>query len=227
VFRVVCSLLALIVALSVGVLNYRSTFIDLLATPLIVRDDPKDADVIVVLLGGDRNERIENAATLYEKKSASRIIFCDGFLVSGWKEWWYRNRGWINTRDEMVSALTSLGIPNNAITVVSCGSIHDTASEVSALSQRLDREGVRSVVLSTSDIHSRRAKWIWQHRAAHQQIYSTPSTTLLFTDKKSYRRIIRALAYEYVAFVKEWLIQAQSDILKRFAKPPSPPTPRP
>jgi uncharacterized SAM-binding protein YcdF (DUF218 family) len=227
VFRVVWSLLAFIVALSVGVLNYRSTFIDLLATPLIVRDDPKDADAIVVLLGGDRNERIENAATLFEKKSASRIIFCDGFLVSGWKEWWYRNRGWINTKDEMVSLLTSRGVPNNAITVVSCGLIHDTASEVSALSQRLDREGVRSIVLTTSDIHSRRAKWIWQHRAAHQHVYSTPSTTLLFTEKKSYRRIVRALAYEYFALVKEWLIQAQSDILKGSTTPPFQQTPRP
>ncbi len=226
-FRVVWSLLAFIVALSVGVLNYRSTFIDLLATPLIVRDDPKDADAIVVLLGGDRNERIENAATLFEKKSASRIIFCDGFLVSGWKEWWYRNRGWINTKDEMVSLLTSRGVPNNAITVVSCGLIHDTASEVSALSQRLDREGVRSIVLTTSDIHSRRAKWIWQHRAAHQHVYSTPSTTLLFTEKKSYRRIVRALAYEYFALVKEWLIQAQSDILKGSTTPPFQQTPRP
>lgn len=180
---------------------------------LVVRERPIAADAIVILLGGAANERVDQAASLYEQHFAPRIVLCDGYQISGFKSWWYGKSGWIPLGKTFRYHLKMRGIPESAISLAHCPDIHDTASEVQALTEHLNANHIQSVLLSTSASHSRRASIVWKRITP-----SIPATMVAARDPGLYRwwttrRGRTTVIYEYLALTKE-LIRQHVDFRK-------------
>lgn len=177
---------------------------------LVVREHPLPSDAIIVLLGGAAFERVELAHSFYQQKFAPRIIFCNGFEVSGWKSWWYRKRGWVPFGKSFRRYLRSRKVSDSAIEMLECPGIHDTASEMRAIASRISNRGYRRVLLVTSASHSRRANLVWKR--------TVPSIAGIMIGARdagmqwwwSTRRGRTTVLYEYLALAKE-LIRQHTD----------------
>lgn len=112
---------------------------------LIVQDQLKKSDAIVVLSGDGNGERISQAAELFRQGYARY------FLISGGQLYWN-----ITYAEVMSLHAQALGIPKPAI-LIEDRSVSTYENAVFSL-PILKSRGVHSIILVTSPTHSRRAK---------------------------------------------------------------------
>ena len=172
---------------------------------LIVREKVVSSDAIVILLGGVAMERAELARTLYRQGAAPRIIFCNGFEISGFKAWWYRRNGWLPFGKSFRHYLHAQGVPDAAIEMISCPHIHDTASEVTELTNYLQQKSLKQVLLVTSASHSRRARMVWRRLSPKIRGIMIGARDSGLQWWWSSRRGRTTVVYEYLALLKELL----------------------
>ncbi len=175
-----------------------------MARVLIVRETPVPSDAIVVLLGGERTERAELAWQLFKRNLAPRIVFCRSASLPAWKTI-YVHKSVLPWGERYRTFLNSKGVSGEAIDVLSCENAHDTDSELREVEKFARQKGWRSLTLVTSASHSRRVSIIWRRLASSVPARTIGSKDPFLGEWWRTRRGITTVAYEYFAFVKEFL----------------------
>ncbi len=173
---------------------------------LMLRDPPRKADALVVLLGDRTRGRTATAYSLFAEGVAPKIVFLSS----------YRERPWFAVADVdsypvsdgggfYEQQLTSFGVPEGAISKVHYDLAYDTSSELRAVAKYLRAAGHQSVVLVTSASHARRVSIIWQRVAPDiaERVSTAPDAGL--EQWWTSARCRHLIAYEYGALVKELL----------------------
>ena len=113
---------------------------------LVVSDSQsRQADAAVVLAGDHRGNRVMKACELLKGGHVPRV------LVSGPMDWYG-----INEADLAIRFATARGCPAESLQAVYIKA-HSTTEEAQAFRAELERRGVRSLLLVTSNYHTARA----------------------------------------------------------------------
>ena len=150
----------------------------------VLDEAPAKSDAAVVLYTGvEYYPRLIEAAYLYNegyvkkvvidgdrKSNVLRMIEGDGYRPScPWSE-------------NFITILELYGVPGSNIVAISAEDAFDTISEAQTVGEALLDRGIRSVIVTTSKFHTRRANYIWKKcfadklsvttRAAHSDPYA-------------------------------------------------------
>lgn len=122
---------------------------------LIVRDELRPADAIL-LLAGDEETRPQEAARLYQRRLAPRILIAreqdSPSMVLGVRP---------NRSELDVEIMRRLGVPAQAITLLRFpGGTTSTYDEARAFREWAYNAKPRTVIVVTHPFHTRRARWL-------------------------------------------------------------------
>lgn len=124
------------------------------------------ADVIVVLSGSKAfRERTEFAATLYRNGVAPRILLTNDGERASWSNVEERNPPY---QELAARELEQRGVPASAITLVD-SPVQGTLDEAVTIRKYADDNGIRSILIVTSEYHSRRALWTFERVFADRE----------------------------------------------------------
>lgn len=148
---------------------------------LHVRDSSGQADAIV-LLAGRYEERMPAALARFHAGKYGRILLTDDGVRRGWSREHQRN---LYTTERGVYDLVRQGVPRQSIAALpffASGTVYDAL----AVKEYVLRNNIRSILLVTSDYHTRRSLWIFQ-RVFRQTpvtvaVVAVPSSAALFPD---------------------------------------------
>jgi uncharacterized SAM-binding protein YcdF (DUF218 family) len=119
----------------------------------VVDEPPETSDVIVVLSGDNYDaERATRAASLFKSGMAPRVLATGRAL-----------RSYATTTDLMKRDLVEHGVPADAI-VPFTHKADDTQDEASAVSEFVAAHGWKKILLVTSNYHTRRSQYIYEHK---------------------------------------------------------------
>jgi uncharacterized SAM-binding protein YcdF (DUF218 family) len=130
---------------------------------LIVSDAPQPSDAIVVL-SGSVPDRILEAVDLYEQGWAPRIILTREHPLPGLAELRRRGVELPEHHEHNQRIAEQLGVPRAAMYVIARKAA-STFQEAQALLAELRSQKMRRVIVVTSKVHSRRARWIFRDLA--------------------------------------------------------------
>ena len=118
----------------------------------VVDEPPETSDVIVVLSGDNYDaERATRAASLFKSGLAPRVVATGRAL-----------RSYATTTDLMKRDLVEHGVPESAI-VPFTHKADDTRDEAAAVSEFVRSHGWKKILLVTSNYHTRRSQYIYEH----------------------------------------------------------------
>lgn len=182
----------------------------LLADNLIADKNVDHADVIVVLSGAaDFTQRARGGADAFTRLGSPRIWITDDNQRGGWDDTEKGNPYFV---DRMQRELINHGVSSAAIERVP-GYVHSTGDEAEAVIAMAAERNYRSVVVVTSDYHSRRALWTFERIAQKQNadltigLIRSPSGEK-YPDRYTWwltPRGWRTVGAEYVKFCWYWL----------------------
>ena len=124
---------------------------------LVVQIPAVKSDAIV-LLAGSYEERMPLALSLYRAGMAERILLTNDGVRRGWSSKHQRN---LFTTERSVEDLVQQGVPRQSIVALPflrSGTVYDAL----AVRDYVIKHNVRSILLVTSDYHTRRSLWIFQ-----------------------------------------------------------------
>ncbi len=168
---------------------------------LISKDAAQPSDAIIVIGGDHKPERIERALELYQMGYAQRVIISAGTIVLEGQEQ-------LAEAELMRRQALSIGLPESAITIEAQSK---STFENAFYSKQICREyGIRSVLLVTSALHSKRAKTIFQDvmepgitvRVQPALSESCPACSLFDPSQ------IYVVFYEYQNWIRYWFDQS-------------------
>lgn len=146
----------IVVAAGVLAVGARGLWLPLLAEWLVVQDPVTRADGIFIL-SGNVVWRAPLAAKLYREGRAPRLLVTGGY----YSDYFLVLTGEQLTDAEVVArVLARLGVPRPAMTLVKGGT--STYEEALILRRQVEALGLRSVIVVTSNLHSRRARWVFR-----------------------------------------------------------------
>ncbi|HEY0702190.1 MAG TPA: YdcF family protein [Candidatus Acidoferrales bacterium] len=151
---IIFRLLFLIFILVVGAVLYlaRVPLLRLAGEFWVVDEPPETSDVIVVLSGDNYDaERATRAAALFKSGMAPRVLATGRAL-----------RSYATTTDLMKHDLQEHGVPAAAIVELT-HKADNTRDEAVAVSQFVVAHGWKKIILVTSNYHTRRAQYIYEH----------------------------------------------------------------
>lgn len=144
----------------------------------------------IVLLAGSYEERAPLAISLYRTGNAGSILLTDDGVRRGWSREHQRN---LFTTERGVEDLVKQGIPRHSIVALpfrKSGTVYDAL----AVRDYVIKHKIRSILLVTSDYHTRRSLWIFRRvlklLPVTIGIVPAPSVATLFPD----------IALEYIKF---------------------------
>jgi uncharacterized SAM-binding protein YcdF (DUF218 family) len=118
----------------------------------VVDEAPETSDVIVVLSGDNYDaERATRAASLFKSGMAPRVLATGRAL-----------RSYATTTDLMKRDLVEHGVAADAI-VPFTHKADDTRDEAAAVSEFIASHGWKKILLVTSNYHTRRSQYIYEH----------------------------------------------------------------
>jgi len=118
----------------------------------VVDEPPETSDVIVVLSGDNYDaERATRAASLFKSGMAPRVVATGRAL-----------RSYATTTDLMKRDLIEHGVPETAI-VPFTHKADDTRDEAAVVSEFVTSHGWKKILLVTSNYHTRRSQYIYEH----------------------------------------------------------------
>lgn len=133
----------------VGIFLSKNLWLQAMADYLVVNEQLKTSDVIIVLGGEAKGERTERAVQLYKAGQSSRLLFSDGTSLS-WRT---------QAVDEMTALAKQLGVPDDAIyTEESSRSTYENALYTKEI---LKKNRWKSAIVVTTDWHTRRSQFIF------------------------------------------------------------------
>jgi uncharacterized SAM-binding protein YcdF (DUF218 family) len=176
---------------------------------LIVNDELKEADAIVVLMGSP-GDRILEAKDIYSNSYSEKIIFIED-NDPGRKE--IKSRGIILPNDAIKnkSIALQLGISDSVITIIP-GNANSTYDEAKILLNYLNNKPeIESIIIVSSSYHMRRAGNIFRTELAkcnHDvKIILAPSKYTEFNAKEWYsdRQSRKIVVFEYIKLLNYYL----------------------
>ena len=125
------------------------------------------ADAILVLAGSSAYiERTQEAAEIFKKGIAPKIFLTNDGLQGGWNQKEQRNPYFAErARWELLRQ----NIPEEAIEILPTV-VNGTNDEANLLVETAAERKLKSLLLITSDYHSRRALWIFQRTALRKKL---------------------------------------------------------
>jgi len=132
----------------------------------IVHDEtPVKSDAVVVLSTGiEKYPRLIQAADLYKKGYADRVV------INGNRKTetliWLEEKGFQDCcpwYEASMRILALLGVPRERVITISAEDVYDTVSEAEVVGSKIIKTGIQSIIISTSKYHTRRAGYIWNH----------------------------------------------------------------
>lgn len=159
-------LLALILfaAIGGGLVLARNLWLPLPAEWLVVRDRLAKSELLFIP-SGNVVWRAPLVARLYRDGYAPRVLVTGGY----YSDYFLLLTGETFTDAEMVArVLANLGVPREAMALVKGGT--STYEEALILRKYVDDHSVRSVIVVTSNFHSRRARWIFRKVLGGRQV---------------------------------------------------------
>ncbi len=198
---------SLAVILAAYLLIFYTPIVWILARPLVISEQPKKSDAIIVLGGGvgesgkvgqGYEERAEYAVELYKKGYAGHIVFSSGY-VNIFKETLV-----------MKAMAVSLGVPESAIILENRAiNTHDSAIFTKEL---LDKEHWNSIILLSSPYHMLRVSKIFAKFDRGVKISYTPISKSSFYahdvkgffSKKISVSQIGGIVHEYLGILYYW-----------------------
>lgn len=173
---------------------------------LVIDQLPLESEAVVVLYtGSEYYSRLVEAADLYKNNFVKKVII-NGNRKSdilrdlesqGFKHPcpWY---------SDYMGLLNFLGVPKKDIIHISGENVYDTMSEAQCVGEFLRGEKIRTIIITTSKSHTRRALFIWQ-RAFKKSLNITmvAAKTDPFDEKEWWKdgRQIRWVLSEYGAWI--------------------------
>lgn len=182
----------------------------LLADNLIVERPVDQADAIVILSGAaDYSQRARGGAEAFRKGVAPLILITDDNQRGGWDDTEKGNPYFV---DRMQTALIKDGVPAAAIERMP-GRVSGTDDEAESVIRLAAERKYRSILIVTSDYHSRRALWTFEKIARKENtglkigLVRSPSGET-YPDRYTWwltPRGWRTVGAEYVKFCWYWL----------------------
>ena len=126
------------------------------ASLLMVNDVPQKSDAIVVLGGGEPG-RAWQAADLYRDKLAPYVVLTQDEPTVDEEELRKHGIELVDGRDNYFRVLRGFGVPEEQIVTVEAYA-DDTLSELTHIRQLSERRGWKSLIIITSNYHTRRAR---------------------------------------------------------------------
>lgn len=156
--RAVLVALAALLLLALGAYLLRRPLLTAAARALVVRDSAAPADLIL-LLNGRPSQRPVYAAQLYRERLAPRVVLAQVAPTPAAALDVCEDHTEVALR-----LLRRLGVPDSAIVVLRTpGGVTSTQDEARAFRAHLRRHPARRVLVVTSPVHTRRARW-WLRR---------------------------------------------------------------
>jgi uncharacterized SAM-binding protein YcdF (DUF218 family) len=145
-------------------LAFSGVVLTLLAKPdlfeqYVVADQPLEQADAMVLMAGERFFRLPAVVSLFQKDVAPRILLTNDGVLGGWSDKYHRNLYQVEWAKEF---LVDRGIPDTAIELLN---FSKSGSYYDALNTRkfvLSDGSIRSLVIVTSDYHTRRSVWTFE-----------------------------------------------------------------
>lgn len=132
---------------------------------LVVRGGPERAQALVVMAGSP-GERLPAAARLYRQGAAPRILLTNDGILSAWSPERQRNLYQVEWAEQ---ELLREGVPLEAIVILpytASGTMHDARHAVAYARA----QGLESLLVVTSDYHTRRTLWCFQRAAGTEPL---------------------------------------------------------
>jgi uncharacterized SAM-binding protein YcdF (DUF218 family) len=179
---------------------------------LIVQDEARPADAIVVL-SGSLPDRILEAVDLYQAHLAPRIILTREQPLPGLAALRARGATLPEHHEQNISIAAQLGVPADAVDLMPTATT-STLAESRALVAYLRQRNVHSILLVTSKAHARRARLIFRTLAGPDlRIAVCPSRYDPFSAEKWWyeRAFVRRVVIEYgkllnFVVIDRWLV---------------------
>jgi uncharacterized SAM-binding protein YcdF (DUF218 family) len=170
----------------------------------VVDESPQTSDAIVILSDDDYDAvRASRAADLYRSSWAPRIVASGRAL-----------RPYASIAELMQRDLTDRGVPATAV-VRFPNRARNTLEEAGAVSEFLSTHGWRKIIVVTSNYHTRRARFIYEHALApgtELRMVAAPDPAY---DPNSWWRTregVKTFFYEFVGYiVARWELR-KSDV---------------
>lgn len=192
---------------------------------LVVRDVRRPGDAIVVL-SGSTPDRVLEAVDLYREGMARRVVLTRGHPPPGIEALRAQGGDMQEPHEVNASIAAQLGVPREAIRVVGPGA-GSTATEAEAVIRYLRQENLRSILLVTSKLHTRRAAWIFRTLAGGDlEFVMCPSRYDPFDPGKWWRSraFTRRVVIEYekmvVFLLRDWWRPRESGKAAEFEEIP-------
>lgn len=167
------------------------------------------ADAAVVLnTGVDLPPRLMQAAKLFNLGLVKKIVIngdrktdvirkleASGFTYPN--EW----------HEDSIALLVFLGVPKDRIITISAQDAFDTISEAKIVGNQLTEQSIKTIIITTSKFHTRRANHIWQHLFGSRfQIMTIAAKDDPFQADGWWRsgRQIKQVLAEYGAWIFYW-----------------------
>lgn len=173
---------------------------------LIADQDPRPAEAIVVL-AGSTPDRILEAVDLYNKGLAPLIVLTRGSESPGIGPLRERGVHMLEPHEENASIAEQLGVPPAAIVVVE-GGAGGTVTEAQVVVDDLRTKGIKSALIVTSKMHTRRAGWIYRGIAGDDIAFTTCASRYDSYDPADWwrhRGQTRRVVIEYQKLLVYWL----------------------
>lgn len=191
-------IIVILLSIFVFMLIFHSFFLSLSGEFLVKSDKLNKADLIIVL-GGERGERVRFGKHLYNEGYADKMLLSGGPIIHfpGGKK--------ITWASEMKEYAIRLGIPAKAIILQEKS--HTTFGDATYSYQLLKDTLPNSIILVTSPYHSKRAFSIFKKVFVDVNVYSVPVTNSWFKpnswwkSKKARHQVLR----EYFALLLYYL----------------------
>lgn len=202
---------ALIILAAILVLFYFvSTPILTLAGQWLVLDEkPTHSDAVVVLYTGvEYYPRLIQAAQLYRTGYARHVVINGNRKSDVLRE--LESKGFepcCPWYEDSVRILELLGVPRKDVIPISAEDAYDTVSEAEAVGQELIHRGFRTVIVTSSKSHTRRAAFIWKTLFKDQlTVTVVPAATDPYDPSGWWKqgRQIRWVLAEYGAWLYYW-----------------------
>ncbi len=183
---------------------------------LLIKSDPLSKADLIIVLAGDRGERVRYGASLYKKGFAKKLLFSGGPVVSfpGMKK--------ITWAAMMKKYAKSLGIPGSAVILQE--ESRSTREDALFSWQAIQKSPPSSVILVTSPYHSKRAYYIFKQVFNNIEIHSAPVVESWFDTKSWWKssRGRRQVTREYFAYMWFFIESVALSINNEAAKEPQP-----
>lgn len=156
--------LSLALAMAVAGIGYFTNMLEMIGRFVIQDETPVASDAVVVLYtGSEYYPRLLQAAKLYRQGLAAKVVINGNRQTETLRR--LETQGFqpcCDWQENYVRILSLYGVPAEDIITIGAEDVYDTISEAAAVGPHLIESGLRSILITTSKFHTRRAGHIWK-----------------------------------------------------------------